>query len=132
MSWQAFNAKLAESPELQAKVEAMTSPLELFALAKAEGDELTAEDMQAIAQNAYQEWISSLEGQVRDFFIKAQIDPALNQQLKQCATPAAAIALAKTCEIELTEADLRQAATAAGAIVGFSFEKLWFRQLGLL
>ncbi|MBW4552896.1 MAG: Nif11-like leader peptide family natural product precursor [Aphanocapsa sp. GSE-SYN-MK-11-07L] len=131
MSWQTFNAKLAESPELQARLEAISSPVELFALAKTEGDELTAEDMQAIAQNAYQEWLASLEGQVRDFFTTAQTDPALNQQLKQCSTPAAAIALAKTCDLELTEADLRQAAAAAGAIAGFSFEKLWFRQLGL-
>ncbi len=132
MSWQSFNTKLAESPELQAKLELITSPIELFALAKEQGYELTGEDMQAIAQNAYQEWISQLEGQTKTFFTKAQADPVLNQQLKQCSTPETAIALAKTYELELTEADLRQAAAAARAIAGFSFEKLWFKKLGLL
>jgi predicted ribosomally synthesized peptide with nif11-like leader len=132
MSWQAFNAKVAESLELREKLKSITSPVELFGLAKEQGLELTGEDLQAIAQNAYQQWLSSLEGQVRAFFAKVHTDPELNQQLKQCQTTADAIALAKACAIELTTADLSQAAIAAEAVAGFSFEKLWFKKLGLI
>jgi predicted ribosomally synthesized peptide with nif11-like leader len=132
MSWQAFNAKVAESPELREKLKLVTSPVELFGLAKEQGLELTGEDLQAIAQNAYQQWLSSLKGQVRVFFAKVHTDPELNQKLKQCQTTEAAIALGQDCGIALTPADLRQAAAAAEAVAGFSFEKLWFKQLGLL
>ncbi len=132
MSWQAFNAKLAESSELREKLKLIASPVELFGLAKEQGLELTGEDLQAIAQNAYQQWLSSLEGQIRAFFATVHTDPELNQKLKQCQTTEDAIALAKACEIELTAADLSQASAAAEAIAGFSFEKLWFRKLGLI
>lgn len=132
MSWQTFNAKVAESPELQAQIRLIASPMELLTLAKTQGIELTGTDLSAIAQAAYQHWITTLDGNVRRFFETVHANPELNEALKQCQTPAAAITLGQTCGLELTVAQLQQAAIAADAIVGFSFEKLWFRKLGLL
>lgn len=131
MSWQAFNQRVVESADLQQAIAALTTPVQLFELARQCGIELTGEDMQAIAQNAYHQWINTLDGNNRLFFEQAHTDPALNERLKQCSSPTEAIALAQECNIQLTEADLQQAATSAASISGFSFEKLWFRKLGL-
>lgn len=132
MSWQAFNAKVAESLELQARIRSMTSPMELLTLAREQGIELTGADLSAIAQQAYRQWIAGLDDQARRFFELVHANPELNQALQQCQTSEAAVALSQTCGVKLTLAELQQAAIAANAIVGFSFEKLWFRSLGLL
>jgi hypothetical protein len=42
------------------------------------------------------------------------------------------IILAQECGVKLAEDDLKQAAMVAESIPGFSFEKLWFRGLGLM
>jgi predicted ribosomally synthesized peptide with nif11-like leader len=54
-SVQAFNDKLAASPALQTKLRSITSPLEFLALAKSEGLDLTGQDFQILAQQAYQQ-----------------------------------------------------------------------------
>lgn len=128
----AFNAKVAASVELQARLRAIASPVDLVNFAREQGIELTSADLQAIAQTAYQQWINHLNPAVRPFFEQAQVMPALNAQLKQCQTPADALGLAQRSGFDLTIADLQHAAAIAESIPGFSFEKLWFRNLGLL
>ncbi len=128
----AFNLRVEQSLELQAGLEQIRSPIDLMNLARAEGLELTGEDLQEIAQTAYQDWVVTLDLPMRSFFELAQQSAELNQQMKQCQTPADALDLATSNGFHLTAIDFQQAATAAAAITGFSFEKLWFRNLGLL
>lgn len=132
MSWQAFNSRVAKSNELNEKLKSVTSPFELLTLAREEGFELTNEDLQAIAENAFDQWISQLDGKVRLFFEKADSTTEINEQLRQCQTSEDVIALAKSCEIEVTQADLKQASDIAQTVEGFSWEKLFFKQLGLI
>ena len=47
-----FDLLVKDSPQLQARIEQMRSPIELIDLARAEGMELTMEDMREIAQAA--------------------------------------------------------------------------------
>jgi predicted ribosomally synthesized peptide with nif11-like leader len=128
----AFNLRVERSLELQAQLEQIRSPIELMNLARAAGWELTGEDLREIAQTAYQAWVVTLDRPIRSFFELAQQSEELNQKLKQCQTPADALDLATRYGFNLTAIDFQQAATAATAITGFSFEKLWFRNLGLL
>jgi hypothetical protein len=129
---QAFNLRVEQSLELQAGLEQIRSPIELMNLARAEGLELTGADLQELAQTAYQAWVVTLALPMRSFFELAQQSAELNRELKQCQTPADALDLATRNGFNLTAIDFQQAATAAAAITGFSFEKLWFRNLGLL
>jgi hypothetical protein len=119
-------------PELRSRLELVRFPPELINLAKAEGVELTGEDVREIAQTAYHNWVIAIDPHVRSFFDRAQQSPELNEELKQCRSPAAAIDLASRYGFELSAGDLQQAAIAATAVTGFSFEKLWFKNLGLL
>jgi Nif11 domain len=128
----AFNLRVEQSLELQAQLEQIRSPIELMNLARAEGLELTGADLRELAQTAYQTWVVTLTLPMRSFFELAQQSEELNRELKQCQTPADAIDLATRNGFNLTPIDFQQAATAAAAITGFSFEKLWFRNLGLL
>ena len=127
-----FDRLVKDSPPLQARIEQMRSPIELIALAKAEGVELTMEDMGEIAQTAYHAWVITLAPPMGRFFELAQQSEEINQELKQCQSLAAALDLAQRNGFALSADDFQQAATAAAAIPGFSFEKLWFRNLGLL
>jgi Nif11 domain len=129
---QAFNLRVEQSLELQAGLEQIRSPIELMNLARAAGLELTGADLQEIAQTAYQTWVVTLDLPMRSFFELAQQSEEINRELKQCQTPADALDLATRNGFNLTSIDFQQAATAATAITGFSFEKLWFRNLGLL
>jgi predicted ribosomally synthesized peptide with nif11-like leader len=128
----AFNLRVEQSLELQTQLEQIRSPIELMNLARAEGLELTGEDVRELAQTAYQTWVVTLALPMRSFFELAQQSEEINRELKQCQTPADAIDLAARNGFNLTSIDFQQAATAAAAITGFSFEKLWFRNLGLL
>jgi predicted ribosomally synthesized peptide with nif11-like leader len=131
-SAQAFNDKIATYPELKAKIQNISSSIDFLSLAKAEGFDLDLPDLQSIAQAAFQQWLERLPPKTREFFHTVHKDKTLDNQLKTCQSPAEAIALAEQCGIQLTEDDLKQAAIAADSINGFSFEKLWFRGLGLL
>jgi hypothetical protein len=128
----AFNLRVERSIELQAQLEQIRSPIELMNLARAEGLELTGADLREIAQTAYHDWVVTLDLPMRSFFELAQQSEEINRDLKQCQTPADAIDLATRYGFNLTPIDFQQAATAAATIPGFSFEKLWFRNLGLL
>ena len=128
----AFDRLIAASPALQAQLEQIRDPIELITLAKAEGVELTGEDMREIAQTAYHAWVATLVPPVRSFYELAQESAELNNELKQCRSLSDAIDLASRNGFTLTAIDFQQAATAAAAIPGFSFEKLWFRNLGSL
>ena len=130
-SVKAFNDKVVASPELQAKLRAITNPMEFLALAKAEGFDLTGQDFQAIAQTAYQQWLERLNPKMRDFFSQVHETKVLDNQLKTCRSSADVIALGQECGVALSETDLQEAAIAAEEVPGFSFEKLWFRGLGL-
>jgi predicted ribosomally synthesized peptide with nif11-like leader len=129
---QAFNHRVAASPELQTKLRAITSPMDFLALAKSEGLDFSGQDFQSMVQQAYQQWCETLEPKVSDFFRRVHNDKALDDQLKNCRSSNDVIALAQDCSIQLSEDELKQAAVLAEAIPGFSFEKLWFRGLGLL
>jgi predicted ribosomally synthesized peptide with nif11-like leader len=130
-SVQAFNDRVAASPELQTKLRAVTSPIDFLSLAKAEGLDLNGEDFQSMVQQAYQQWCETLDPKMSDFFRRVHYDNELDNQLRICRSSKDVIALAQTCSIQLSEAELQQAAILAEAIPGFSFEKLWFRALGL-
>jgi predicted ribosomally synthesized peptide with nif11-like leader len=130
-SVQAFNDKVATSPQLQEKLRAVAAPGEFFALAKAEGLDLTGQDFQAIAQHAFHQWLGLLSPKNSEFFSQVRSVKELDDQLKTCQSIADVTALAQQCGIDLSPDDLKQAAAAAEAIPGFSFEKLWFRNLGL-
>ena len=67
-SVQAFNDKVATSPALQMKLRSITSPLEFLALTKLEGLDLTGQDFQILAKQAYQEWIEQLDPKMSGFF----------------------------------------------------------------
>ena len=129
---QAFNQAIATSPELQAKLEAMDSPMEFLTLAQEQGVSLTPEDFQGLAQQAYQQWLAGLDPRLAECFQQLHDTPELHSQLQQCRSVADGQALGTRCGVELTEADLQRAAAAAKAVPGFSFEKFWFRSLGLL
>ena len=131
-SVQAFNDKVAADPALQTKLRAITSPLDFLALAKSEGLDLTGQDFQILVQQAYQQWIAQLDPKMSSFFSQVRSEKELDNQLKACRSITDAIALAQQCGVTLSEDDLQQAAMVAEAIPGFSFEKLWFRGLGLI
>jgi predicted ribosomally synthesized peptide with nif11-like leader len=131
-SVQAFNERVAASPELQAKLRAITSPMDFLSLAKSEGLDLSGQDFQNMVQQAYQQWCETLVPHTSDFFRRVHNDKALDDKLKNCRSSNDVITLAQDCSIQLSEDDLQQAAVLAEAIPGFSFEKLWFRGLGLL
>jgi predicted ribosomally synthesized peptide with nif11-like leader len=129
---QAFNDRVAASLALQARIHAIRSPMEFLALAKAEGFDLSGQDFQMMVQQAYQQWCETLDPKMSDFFRRVHNEKALDDQLKGCQSIDEAIALAQQCGIQLSTEELQQAALLAEAILGFSFEKLWFRGLGLL
>lgn len=131
-SVQAFNDRVAASSELQTKLRAVTSPMDFLALAKAEGLELSGQDFQTMVQKAYQQWIAQLDPKMSGFFSQVRSEKELDNQLKACQSITDAIALAQQCGVKLSEDDLQQAAMLAEGIPGFSFEKLWFRGLGLI
>jgi predicted ribosomally synthesized peptide with nif11-like leader len=131
-SVQAFNDKVATAPELQAKLKAVTSPMDFLALAKAEGFDLNGQDFQILVQQAYQQWIDRLAPKMSGFFSEVRSNKELEDILKACQSSTDAIALGQQCGVELSEDDLKQAAMVAESIPGFSFEKLWFRGLGLI
>jgi predicted ribosomally synthesized peptide with nif11-like leader len=131
-SVQAFNDRVAASPALQTQIRAITSPMEFLALAKAEGCDLSGQDFQMMVQQAYQQWCETLDPKMSDFFRRVRNEKALDDQLKGCRSVDEAIALAQQCGIQLSAEELQQAALLAAAIPSFSFEKLWFRGLGLL
>jgi predicted ribosomally synthesized peptide with nif11-like leader len=131
-SVQAFNDKVAADPALQTKLRALTSPLEFLALAKSEGLDLTGQDFQVLVQQAYQQWIGQLDPKLSSFFSHVHDRKELDDRLKVCQSSRDVIELAQECGVMVSEDDLQQAAMVAEAISGFSFEKLWFRGLGLI
>lgn len=128
---QDFSHQIDASSELQARIRAMTSVGELMALANELGFQLSGEDLQSLAQQAYQQWLAKLSPRTRPFFEHLHDNEAANNQHQACRSPEDVIALATQHGFELTLADLQQAARAS-VQEGFSFEKLWFQNLGLL
>jgi predicted ribosomally synthesized peptide with nif11-like leader len=131
-SVQAFNDRVAADLALQTKLRAITSPVEFLALAKSEGLDLSGQDFQILAQQAYQQWIGQLDLKMSSFFSQVHDRKALDDRLKICQSSRDVIELAQECGVALAEDDLKQAAIVAETIPGFSFEKLWFRGLGLI
>lgn len=129
---QAFSERVLASPELQQQLEQAHSPQAVFALAHAIECELTMGDFQTLAQSAYQHWLNQLRGDVQAFFRQSHSLPDLNRQLLDCQTVADVVRLAQIQNFRMTETDLQSAALTAATILGFSFEKLWFKRLGLL
>jgi predicted ribosomally synthesized peptide with nif11-like leader len=131
-SVQAFNDKVSADPALQTKLRALTSPLEFLALAKSEGLDLTGQDFQSLVQQAYQQWIEQLDPKLSSFFSHVHGRKEFDDRLKVCQSSGDVIELAQECGVMVSEDDLQQAALVAETIPGFSFEKLWFRRLGLI
>ena len=129
---QKFNEHLAQSNDLQIKLRAIKSPLDLVNIAKQEGFELSIEDLKELAQQAYQQWLANLTPQMSLFFEKIHLNPELNHQLHQCQSLDDLISLADQCGFEITASNLKLAAQVAESIKGFSFEKLFFQNLGLI
>jgi predicted ribosomally synthesized peptide with nif11-like leader len=131
-SVQAFNDKVATDPALQTKLRTITSPLDFLALAKSEGLDLTGQDFQSLVQQAYQQWIEQLDPKMSGFFSQIHGQKELDDRLKVCRSSYEVIILAQECGVKVSEDDLQRAAMVAESIPGFSFEKLWFRGLGLI
>lgn len=129
---QDFNQKFAQSAELRQKIRQVESVPQLLTLLQEWGCTLTAPEVVALAQQAYQTWLASLDPAIQPFFAAAHNNPTLNQAIETCRHPDDVIALAQTHGFQLSAADLQTAAAAADQIEGFSFEKLWFKGLGLL
>jgi hypothetical protein len=127
-----FNEYLAQSDEIQQQLRLIKSPLDLINIAKKEGFELSIKDFQELANQAYQDWLSQLNPQVRLFFEKVHSTPDLHNKLQQCNCVNDLLILADQCHFNLTEDDLKQAANIAESIPGFSFEKLFFQHLGMI
>jgi predicted ribosomally synthesized peptide with nif11-like leader len=126
-----FNQKFEQSAELRLKISQVESVPQLMALLQEWGCNLTAPEIITLAQQAYQTWLACLAPTVQPFFVEAHENQALNQAIETCHNPQDVIVLAKSHGFQLAEADLQAAATAAEQIEGFSFEKLWFKRLGL-
>jgi predicted ribosomally synthesized peptide with nif11-like leader len=129
---QDFNQKFAQSAELRQKIRQVDSVPQLLTLLQEWGCTLTGPEVVALAQQAYQTWLALLDPATQPFFVAAHTNPALNQAIETCRHSNDVIALAQAHGFQLAEADLQAAATAADQIEGFSFEKLWFKGLGLL
>ncbi|MEL6130532.1 MAG: Nif11-like leader peptide family RiPP precursor [Cyanobacteria bacterium J06628_4] len=129
---QDFNQKFAQSPELRQQIGNVDSVPQLIALLQEWDCHLTGPELVTLAQQAYQTWLASLDLAVRPFFVEAHNNPTLNKAIETCNTPNDVVVLAKTHGFQLSEADLQAAASAAMKIEGFSFEKIWFKSLGLL
>jgi hypothetical protein len=104
---------------------------QLVALLQEWGCNLTQPEIITLAQQAYQTWLASLNPTVQTFFVEAHENKTINQAIETCKTPNDVILLAKAHGFLLSEVDLHAAAEAADKVEGFSFEKLWFRSLGL-
>jgi predicted ribosomally synthesized peptide with nif11-like leader len=126
-----FNQKFGQSAELRRQISQVESLPQLMALLQEWGCNLTAPEIITLAQQAYQTWLASLAPTLQPFFVAAHENQDLNQAIETCHNPQDVIALADSHGFQLTEADLQAAATAAAQIEGFSFEKLWFKRLGL-
>jgi predicted ribosomally synthesized peptide with nif11-like leader len=131
-SIQAFNDKVAADPQLQIEIRAITSPMDFLTLAKSKGLDLTGQDFQILVQQAYQQWIDRLDPKMSSLFSQFHEQKELDDRLKVCQSSHDVIALAQECGVKLSEDELKQAAIVAESILGFSFEKLWFRGLGLV
>lgn len=131
-SIQAFNDLVAADPQLQIEIRAITSPMDFLALAKSKGLDLTGQDFQILVQQAYQQWIDLLDPKMSGFFSKIHEQKELDDRLKVCQSSHDVISLAQECGVILAQDDLQRAAVVAETIPGFSFEKLWFRGLGLI
>jgi len=129
---QKFKDQISQSTDLQEKIDLVQSPVDLILLAKAIGIELTNDDLKEIAQTAFHQWVSQLSGAIQNFFETAQNNQELNQRLRQCQSSSDVVALAKEYQFEFSEVDLQRAATLSQELEGFSFEKLWFKQLGVI
>jgi Nif11 domain len=117
---------------LRTKIRGLTTPLDFLALAKSEGLDLTGQDFQILVQQAYQQWIEQLDPKMSSFFTQVHNRTELDARLKVCQSSHDVVKLAQECDVKLSEDELKQAALVAESIPGFSFEKLWFRGLGLI
>lgn len=128
---QDFNQKFDQSSELRQKIGTVESVPQLMAVLQEWDCHLTGPELVVLAQQAYQTWLASLDLTVRPFFVEAHNNETLNKAIETCTTPNDVVVLAKTHGFQLSEADLQAAADAAANIEGFSFEKIWFKSLGL-
>lgn len=129
---QKFNQHIAKSIDLQRQLRSIKSPFELIQIAKQEGFELNSQDLKELAQIAYQKWLANLHPQTRLFFEKVHFNPELDQKLHQCKSIDDLMNLAAQCGWQINYLQIEQAAQVAKSISGFSFEKIFFQNLGII
>ena len=127
----AFHQKFAESSEFRKQIRKVESLPQFLAILEEWGCELSGPEIVNLAQTAFQKWISKLESDVQSFFQEAHTNHTLNRAIESCRNIQDAVELANRHGFHLSEIDLIHAAAEAHKIDGFSFEKLWFRSLGL-
>ncbi len=127
-----FNQHIAESPLLQEKLRLIKSPQDLIDLADEEGFVMTKADFQQLAQKTYQEWLIKLDSTTRAFFEQIHHNSELNLRLHQCQNIEDLINLADECGYEITANQINYSVEIASSIKGFSMEKLFFQNLGLI
>ncbi|MFZ9736709.1 MAG: Nif11-like leader peptide family natural product precursor [Prochlorotrichaceae cyanobacterium] len=129
---QDFHQKFAHSADLRRQIKAVKSLPEMMALLQSWDIHLTRDELQTLAQNSFETWLASLNPLTQAFFLQARQDKALNIAVESCKAANDVVRLARSYGYHLTETDLAEAAQAANQIQGFSFEKIWFKHLGLL
>ena len=129
---QDFNQKFVQSAELRQKISKVESVPQMMTLLQYWECSLSVPELITLAQKSYQTWLASLSSTVRPFFVEAHDNKTLNKAIETCNTPDDVVILAKSYGFQLSESDLQSAAAAAAKIEGFSFEKVWFKGLGLL
>ncbi len=127
-----FNEYISDSPTLQKKLRSIKIPPDFINIAKQEGFEITLEDFKALAQHNYQEWKKNIDSPSRIFFEKVHLSPELNQELHECYYADDIINLSHKYNCSITLSNLQSAIDVAKSIKGFSFEKLFFQNLGMI
>lgn len=129
---QDFYQKFAQSAELRSQIQRIESLPQLLELLQTWNIHLTGEQLQTLAKTAFDTWILTLEPPIQDFFLRVRQDQSLNVAIENCRHPQDVVILANAYGYTLTEIDIQEAAEMAARIEGFSFEKLWFKRLGLI
>lgn len=129
---QDFHQKFAHSAQLRQQIRSVKSLSEMMVLLQSWDIDLTWDELQTLAQASFETWLASLTPITQAFFLQARQDKALNIAIESCKAADDVVRLARSYGYHFTETDLEEAAQLANQIKGFSFEKIWFKHLGLL
>lgn len=91
-----FQQTFAQSPAFRASIRSVGSVPELIALLQSRQIHLTGEELQSLAQRAFETWVATLSPVPQAFFVQARQDPTLNKAIETCRTLQDVITLAAT------------------------------------